>query len=107
IPDEIDAETNIWKTTAHISKSVGVNHQVHVGVKARVSTFGGAGGTRIPPSQIGDPSLLTDLGRDGWMVSVNAGESWKVLDPIALDFGFDVSRSMDSMHQMREAVIPQ
>ena len=107
VADELDAETNIWKTSAHISKRMGSNHQVHLGVKARLSSFAGDKDTRVSPSQLSDPSLLTDLGRDGWTVSVNAGESWKILEPVSLDFGFDVSRSMDTSRRLREAVIPQ
>lgn len=105
LADKIESGTNIWRTGARLSKKVGTDHQVHVGVNARLYSFEGP--ERSAPSATQDPNMFTALGRDGWTVSVNAAESWNILDPLALDFGFDVSRSVYSASRLRQAVIPQ
>lgn len=105
LADKVESGTNIWRTAAHLSKKVGADHRVHVGVNARMHSFEGP--ERSAPSAAQDPALFAALGRDGWTVSVNAAESWNVVGPLALDFGFDVSRSVYSTSRLRHAVIPQ
>lgn len=105
--DEADADANIWRTAARYSKSIGSNHGVHIGLKARYYSFGGQGETRVAPTPQQDPSLFEEYGRNGWTVNVSAADSWRMLDPVAFDFGVDVSRSAYSAGSMRQAMVPQ
>src|SRR5262249_578051 len=51
--------------------------------------------------------LFSELGREGWTVNVSAAESWTILQPIAMDVDFNVSRSALSLGGQREAIVPQ
>jgi hypothetical protein len=76
-------------------------------VKARYYSFGGDGDLRVAPTAQQDPALFEEFGNNGWTVNVSAADSWRMLDPVALDFGFDVSRSTYSAGSLRQAMVPQ
>lgn len=101
------ADANVWRGAARYSKNIGSKHGVHIGVKARYYSFGGPGGTRLAPTPQMDPALFEEYGRNGWTVNVSAADSWRMLDPVALDFGFDVSRSAYTAGSLRQAMVPQ
>src|SRR5262245_62214950 len=54
-----------------------------------------------------DPALFEGYGRNGWTVNVSAADSWQMLDPVALDFGFDISRTLYTAGSLRQAMVPQ
>jgi len=104
---DANADANVWRGAARYSKNIGSKHGVHIGVKAHYYSFGGEDGTFVAPTAQQDPALFEEYGRNGWTVNVSAADSWRMLDPVALDFGFDVSRSTYSAGSLRQAMVPQ
>jgi hypothetical protein len=100
-----NADANVWRGAARYTKNIGSNHGVHIGVKARYYSFGGE--DRVAPTAQQDYALFDEYGRNGWTMNVSAADSWRVLDPLAVDFGFDVSRSAYTAGSLRQAMVPQ
>lgn len=100
-------DANVWRGSARYSKNIGAKHGVHIGVKARYYSFGGAGEVRVAPTAQQDPALFEEFGRNGWTINFSAADSWRMLDPVALDFGFDVSRTAYTAGSLRQAMVPQ
>ena len=101
------AETSVIGTSARVSKNVGSDHHVDVGVKARFYSLGEVGGRMLTPSAGQDPALLMPFGRDGWAVNVNAAEAWRFSQPLTLNAGLDVARLSSPGGGALDAVVPQ
>jgi hypothetical protein len=101
------AESSAIGTSARVSKNVGSDHRVDVGVKARFYSLGEVGGRMLTPSAGQDPALLMPFGRDGWAVNVTAAEAWRFSQPLTLSAGLNVARLSSSTGGALDAVVPQ
>lgn len=102
---EPDAVNRLWRAGGEYRKSLGEDHQVSVGFRARMLQLGESEDRALAVSRPISPVSLAGPLPAGWGLHLHGAEQWTITPMIALNTGLDYHRSLS--YREAQHLIPQ